>query len=220
MNYFSHGYRYLDRPEFLIGTAMPDLLSVADRKVRLRTRRVEPFADGSQTPEAEFAAGVLQHLYDDQWFHRSDAFMNVTEQLGAWFRAALPSDEGYRPGFLGHIVMELLLDSELIRRHPEKLTEYYRVMDSIDPVWVENRINAMARESTDRVAPLLPLFLQERFLWDYLDARKLLTRLNQVMRRIKLNALPESLIEVLERGRQLVATHADDLLTEQTLPAT
>jgi len=78
----------------------------------------------------------------------------------------------------------------------------------------------MARESTNRVAPLLPLFLQERFLWDYLDGEKLLARLNQVMRRIKLNALPESLIEVLERGRQLVASHADELLTEQTLPAT
>lgn len=220
MNYFSHGYQYLDRPHFLIGTAMPDLLSVADRKVRLRSRRVEPFADGSNTPEAEFAAGVLQHLSDDQWFHRSDAFTNVTAQLGAWFRDSLPVDEGFRPGFLGHLVMELLLDSELIRRHPEKLDEYYRVMDSIDPVWVQSRINAMTRDSTDQVAPLLPLFLQERFLWDYLDGEKLLARLNQVMRRIKLNTLPESFVEVLERGRRLVATHADDLLTEQTLPAT
>ncbi len=220
MNYFSHGYQYLDRPHFLIGTAMPDLLSVADRKVRLRSRRVEPFADGSQTPEAEFAAGVLQHLYDDQWFHRSDAFTNVTAQLGAWFRDSLPPDEGFRPGFLGHLVMELLLDSELIRRHPEKLDEYYRVMDSHDPLWVQTRINAMTRDSTDRVAPLLPLFLRERFLWDYLDPAKLLTRLNQVMRRIKLNALPDSFVEVLERGRLLVATHADELLTENPQPAT
>lgn len=215
MNYFSHGYQYLDRPHFLIGTAIPDLLSVADRKVRLRSKRVEPFADGSATPHAEFAAGVLRHLHDDHWFHRSDIFVNVTEQLGAWFRAALPPDEGHRPGFLGHIVMELLLDSELIRRHPEKLHEYYRIMDSHDPVWVQNSINLMARDSTDRVAPLLPLFLRERFLWDYLDSRKLFARLNQVMRRIKLNQLPESVVEVLDRGRLLVATHADDLLTEQ-----
>ena len=47
MNYFSHAIRFLDRPVFAVSTGLPDMLSVADRKVRLRTRRMEPFLETS-----------------------------------------------------------------------------------------------------------------------------------------------------------------------------
>ena len=36
MNYFAHGHRFVDDPYFLAGTAVPDWLSVVDRKVRVR----------------------------------------------------------------------------------------------------------------------------------------------------------------------------------------
>jgi hypothetical protein len=45
MNYFAHGIRFLDRPWFLAGTATPDWLSVADRKVRLREKFLVPNLD-------------------------------------------------------------------------------------------------------------------------------------------------------------------------------
>src|SRR5262245_25284 len=103
MNYLAHGLHFLDRPYFVAGTALPDWLSVVDRRVRLRARRVEPFADGGATPEAELAAGVLQHLRDDAWFHATPAFARVSAEITLLFREALPLDEGHRPSLLGHI---------------------------------------------------------------------------------------------------------------------
>ena len=67
MNYFAHAIRFLDRPVFAVATGLPDMLSVIDRKMRLRARRLEPFADGSGSFEAEVAAGAMQHLDDDRW---------------------------------------------------------------------------------------------------------------------------------------------------------
>ncbi len=78
MNYFAHGIRFLDRPWFLAGTALPDWLSVIDRRVRLRPKLLTPIADGSSTVEAELAAGALRHIEDDRWFHKTRAFAEAT----------------------------------------------------------------------------------------------------------------------------------------------
>jgi len=213
MNYFAHGYRFTDRPYFLAGTAVPDWLSVADRRVRMRARRVEPFADGSGTPRAEVAAGILRHLDDDGWFHRTRAFHEVTGEVTRMFRALPGTDEGFRPSFLGHIVTELILDGVLISRDPDRLHDYYRALGELDPHLVQQAVNEMARDTTERLAPLIPLFRQERFLWDYLEPPRLLFRLNQVMRRIKLNPLPAGTEAVLEAAWEVVASRSHELMS-------
>lgn len=214
MNYFAHGRRFLDRPYYLAGTAVPDWLSVADRKVRMRTPRVLPFADGSPSPTAELAAGVLQHLHDDGWFHRTPAFHEVTGTLTRVFREALPVDDDIRPSFLGHIVMELLLDAVLIRRDSTILADYYDVLEAVDPAVIQDAVNQLAREPTQRLAEFVPLFVKERFLWDYLDSERLLWRLNQVLRRVRLAPLPAAFAQSLEEVTGLVERRVDDLLTE------
>ena len=62
MNYLAHAVRFLDRPEFVAGTAVPDWLSAADRKVRLRPKHRRAVDDSRRPALAEIAAGVHQHL--------------------------------------------------------------------------------------------------------------------------------------------------------------
>lgn len=213
MNYFAHAVRFLDRPHFLIGTALPDMLSVSDRRSRLRSKNVLPFASDAHFETAELAAGVLQHLHDDGWFHNTLAFHNVTGDLTKMFRGALPNDDdGHRPAFLGHIVTELLLDSVLIARNPGALDRYYVALGNVDPEFVQATVNRMVREPAERLAGLIPLFRTERFLFDYSDSERLLYRLNQVMRRVKLQPLPAEVVSVLDAARTIVEQHADELL--------
>jgi hypothetical protein len=219
MNYFAHGARFVDRPYFLAGTAVPDWLSVADRKVRLRSKRVAPFAGSSDSLVDELARGILQHLADDDWFHNTPAFTLVTAQLTLLFREALPSGEGFRPALLGHIVTELLLDSVLIARRPAALDDYYAAIETLDPLVVQNAVNQMAKQTTERLVPLIPLFHRERFLADYADAERLLYRLNQVMRRVTLDPLPAATAAVLETARTIVEENAEALLPGYQLPA-
>ena len=218
MNYFAHALPWLDRPYFVAGTALPDLLSVLDRRVRLRGKLVAPFANGSADPAAEVAAGVLQHLHDDDWFHRTPGFLQVTTELTQRFRGALPAEEGYAPSFLGHIVTEMLLDSVLIEQHPGRLEIYYALFRNLDCRLVQRTVNAMARNPTDRLTEFLPHFERERFLYDYQDAGLLLVRLNQVLQRVKLNTLPPQTISVLEQGRQLISEHVNALLPSDYWP--
>ncbi len=215
MNFFAHGLRFLDRPYFVAGTAVPDWLSVADRQVRVRVKLIEPHLLGDGSPQSEVAAGAWQHLHDDGWFHATRAFFEVSTSLAVSFREVLGPDDSHRTSFLGHIVTELLIDAELIEQHPGQIERYYDVLRSIEPIVVQQAVNAMAKQPTESLAPLIPRFLDERFLPDYLSDERLLHRLNQVLRRVKLPAIPAEAEAVLRLARPLIRNRLSDLLPEE-----
>ncbi|MFQ5734582.1 MAG: hypothetical protein ACE5KM_21820 [Planctomycetaceae bacterium] len=212
VNYFAHGISLLDQPYVLAGAAVPDWLSVADRKVRMRPRRVEPFLDHRDPIQSAVAAGVTRHHADDGWFHRTRAFYEVSGELTRRIQAVLGTGDGFRCSFLGHIIAELLLDAALIVRRPGQLDTYYSVLRSLDAHAVQSAVNAMAKQPTQRLATFIDIFLQEEFLRDYLEDDRLLYRLNQVMRRVRLKPLPADLLRVLCWGRELVGGRVDELL--------
>jgi hypothetical protein len=212
MNYLAHAIRFLDRPEFVAGTATPDWLSVADRKVRLRPKHLSPWLNDADLALAEFAAGVQQHHDDDGWFHTTRGFAEVTAILGKMFREAVGPGDNFRCGFLGHIVTEMLIDAVLIDDNADLLHDYYGVMAEVDPQFVQNSVNRMSAKPTENLAEFVELFQRERILVDYQDSRRLWFRLNQVLRRVKLTPLPEESVRVLDAGRSLIRDRWDDLL--------
>jgi len=214
VNYFSHGFRFVDDPYVLAGTAVPDWLSVADRRVRARAARARPLIGDPDPCLSAVARGVVQHHHDDAWFHDTDAFNDACWQVTRLCRAALPPDEGFRPSFLGHILVEILLDAELAAADPGALDRYYAAIGQLDPLTAQAAVNQIAAVPTDRLAWFIERFCQERFLWDYADDAKLLFRLNQVMRRVRLSPLPDSFQSVLPATRQIVSARASDLLMQ------
>jgi hypothetical protein len=212
MNYFAHGLAHLDRPYFLAGTAVPDWLSVVDRRMRARRRRVEPFVHDRDPRVAAVAAGVLQHLDDDRWFHQTRAFAETSLQLTATIRDLLPPDDGFRPSFLGHILVEILLDAVLIEQDPRRLDAYYDALETIEPGVVGDAINRMVSHRSERLAEFISRFLAVRFLYDYLDDEKLLGRLNHVMRRVKLAPLPHHFLTIFPEARNRIRRQRDRLL--------
>lgn len=220
MNYFAHGFVFLDDPYFLAGTAVPDWLNVVHRKVRLRREDVAPFADGSDSPADRFAAGILKHLDDDAWFHKCQGFENVTREMTRLFREHLEGiHDNPRAAFLGHIATELILDGVLIARDPAKLDEYYAALSIVQPVWIERIVAEITGQEISSLAWFCERFLESRFLFDYLDDAKLVFRLNQVMSRIKLRPLPESTAKVIHSGWPMVERHLPELLPFPIPPA-
>jgi hypothetical protein len=211
MNYFAHGIRFLDRPWFVAGTALPDWLSVVDRRVRLRSKGIAPFADGSASPEAELAAGALQHFEDDHWFHKTRAFAEATGRLTDLFRNFMGPGDGFRCGFLGHITSELILDAILIERYPDRLDAYYQLLERLDGKRLGTAAALMAGRWID-LGPWLPRFCESQFLRDYADPIRLAFRLNQVLRRIKLETLPTGIEKPLATARGIVEEFADGML--------
>jgi len=188
------------------------MLSVVDRSVRLREKRVAPFADESGRFDAELAAGVLQHLHDDDWFHTTRGFAEISGALTRLFRSHLPDDDSPRVAFLGHIVTELQLDGALILRYPRSLDRYYELLRAIDTEQVQECVNRMATRPTERLSLIMRRFREEEFMRCYTAPDRLLHRLNQVMLRVRLEALPASFESALAASWSLVSDRVEALL--------
>lgn len=212
MNYFSHGRAFVDDPYFLAGTAVPDWLNVVARKVKARSKLAAPFAADADERLSALARGIVRHHADDAWFHETPAFAELSWQLTARVRDALPPDDGLRPSFLGHILVELLLDAALVAEEPSRLEAYYAALSAVDPAFVQAAVGRMATGVPERLAEFVPLFIRERFLWDYGDDGKLWFRLNQVLRRVTLPPLPEAFCKLLPDARRLVGQRKAELL--------
>jgi hypothetical protein len=186
---------------------------VVNRKVRARSQRAAPLADDADPRVAALARGIMRHHQDDAWFHETRAFGELCWQFTAAVRDALMPDDSLRPSFLGHILVELLLDDVLIGREPARLTGYYGAMESVDPAVVEQVVNRISPRPTDGLTRFISLFCRERFLWDYAEDGKLMVRLNQVLSRVGLAPLPDGFRAILPEARRQVAKRSDELLT-------
>ena len=105
-------------------------------------------------------------------------------ELTACVHDALGGETGLRPTFLGHLLVELLLDAALIVDAPDRLTAF------------------------------IELFRRERVLWDYLENDRMMVRLNQVLRRARLDDLPDDFAATLSIARKPAADRKLDLLGE------
>lgn len=215
VNYLAHGIRYLQRPHFLVGTAIPDLMSVVNRKSRVRKRTIEQRLPELSGEEHELALGMLQHLHDDQWFHGTAGFYQTTGALSQQFRQCLGPDEDWNCGFLGHVVTELLMDATLCEDYPRLLSDYYLAFVQPEAQFVERLVSSVATQPATGLSRFLDLFVQERFLADYANNERLLYRLNQVMKRVGARTLPADVEAVLTAGRSLIRDAMPALLPQE-----
>lgn len=216
MNYLAHALVELDSPYFVAGTSIPDWLSVADRRVRARGEAAQRLTDDADPRVRAIAAGIVRHHEDDRWFHGTREFAELSMRFAIELRDLLDDRAGFRPSFLGHIAVELLIDAELIREDRGRADRYYAALGDVSPDLVEQTVNRIARRPTRRLSALVPHFIAERFLYDYVDDGRLLHRLNQVMRRVGLPALPRRLTGWLESARLRVRESRVALLTPPT----
>ena len=214
MNYLAHGRLYLDRPYFVAGTAIPDWLSVVDRRVRVRRRHAVSLRNSELLEHQELARGVIQHHDDDDQFHQNLAFVELSLQFAVILRDELPADDGLRPSFLGHILVEILLDDCLAAENPGVLNSYYEALADVDPRRVAEFVELATGKSVDKLNHFVGRFLDVRFLYDYADNAKLLFRLNQVMRRVGLAQIPNEAVHLFPRLRHAVKKRMHELLTK------
>jgi hypothetical protein len=211
VNYLCHGRAHLDEPWTLAGTALPDWLGASDRRSRVDRARAEEMAQRDDDSGA-IARGVLTHLADDRWFHATEVFDEVTVSITRDIRAAWPDRRRLRASFLGHVMMEMLLDATLDEERPGAMDSYYDALGEIDPARVQAIAEALCPRPPRSLGRLVPLFLHARFLHGYREDAALVRRLNGLCSRVGLPRLPDGFVELVGPARELVRLRAHELL--------
>lgn len=214
MNYLCHARAHLGGDAWAVaGTSLPDWLAASDRRSRVKKERAEEMAreDG---PRGAVARGVLDHLHDDRWFHSTAAFDEVTSELTARIREAFPGRRRLRASFLGHVMMEMLLDAWLDEHRPGAMETFYGHVDELDAELVFDVAIELCPRPPARLPHLLPMFSRARFLLGYREDRALVRRLDGLCGRVGLERLPDDFVRVVHGARQLVRARAHDLLAE------
>lgn len=213
MNFLCHAIPYSDQPLMAMCTGVPDWLSAVDRKIRARRKMAAAHLDSDDEELRQVACGIIQHIDDDKWFHGTEAFVTTNLELAVQLRDLLPGDSGFRPMFVGHIIIEMLLDAGWIRRDPSIAKRYYDSIIEQDAKVIERCVNIITGKPTDKLAVVVQKYAEMQFLFDYLDYDLLLMRLNQVMKRVGLSRLPDELTGWLANTDQLVESRRQRLLT-------
>jgi|GEM_PF-1559438 len=169
MNYFAHAFRFIGRPRFVTGTALPDWLSVVNRRLRFRPQRLDPAALHADQKISELMAGIKQHLEDDNRFHNCEAFSRCLVAVLQEVRPFL-NGVGIPPVFLSHLLVEVLLDAQLVRTRQADVSRYYADLESVDPDWTEWATGEILGQSVSGLAHFIRLFCREKILFDYADS--------------------------------------------------
>ncbi len=212
MNFLAHGYRWLDRPYFLAGTALPDWIVLADRTLRIRMSLLRRWCHGGD-PVAEVARGMIQHLRDDVIFHSSPVFAWASAKLADQVHEVLQEPPGsLLPAFLGHLLTELLLDAAIARGNYGIVSRYYGVLASIPVEELQGIVETIVGRPAARLTPMIRRFLAAQVVWDYLDDRSCVNRVNQILRRVGFSPICDRLSGVLPAARGLIHRQRERLL--------
>jgi len=218
MNFLAHGFRHLDDPWFVAGTALPDWLRMLDRRARAPADVVQAFAADADPRAASLARGVLRHHEDDRRFHGCAAFAAARGETTAVLREVLASADGHRPSFIAHLLVEMHLDATLAEESPDLLDRYYGALGSIAPGEFDDVVRRVLPAPPAGVASIVARFVTERFLADYADPRTLARRLDRVLRGARQPGLPGEFAAVVGRTRASVTSRRDELLGETPEP--
>jgi len=218
MNCFAHALPFLDNPYFAVGCCIPDWLNAVDRKVRAREKLAAPFVDHDDEIVSAIAGGVVQHHQDDRWFHQTPVFNELSLRFSVEIRTLFGNERSMRPGFTGHVIIELFLDAYLHMQYPGKMDSFYEQVESVDKNKVQESVNLFTTRTTDGLVFAIGRFQKEKFLYDYSTDQGIIYRLNRVYDRIGLLRLDPTIQSWMPSARKRVYERAGELLSGFATP--
>jgi len=190
VNFLSHGLlvRKANSDGVLIGSALPDLAPLADRKLRMTPRRIEHL---ESLGGHDVARGCRHHRAVDRAFHHGKPFLDAQKQV----EAALP--EGPLPlprTLLAHVLVEIGIDAEVLRAYPEFATRTYPdAFETYDWAALFGRMQEVCRAPTVALEGLVSRFDSGAFLRTYATDDGVLDRFHGMVLRLGRPGLtPES----------------------------
>ncbi len=191
---------------------LPDLIKNADKSLNLL-----PEKNVRLNHECEDIKSLLfgwkRHLKVDRVFHSSPFFFHHQHQIKLLIKDAIINSP-VKPFFLGHISLELLLDSLLLSENLINVENFYALINKVNDKTLKQFINLNGFEDTDKFFKFFDMFKNEKYLFSYADPEKVTYALKRICMRLWQDPFDEDQERNLTKSLILYKTK----LSEEFLP--
>ncbi len=200
MNFLSH--YYFDRANTnayeVLGMAMPDLIRNANKNWNLHPEKNEILFHNNPNQKS-ILKGWNKHLKVDKLFHNSDFFHTHQHQIKLLIRESIFGSP-VKPFFLGHISLELILDSLLITELIIDPNNFYQYLDEVSINEVTTFLTLNKIDDQTLFLKFFESFKREKYLLSYAEPEKITYALKRICMRLWKNPFtPQQEILLTER---------------------
>lgn len=181
MNFLSHYYYERDNTNcyFVLGTVLPDLLKNADKNVILHPERLEH----PDPRVSALIAGWKKHLEVDRHFHSAEFFLEHSHALKLELGPVIKGTQ-VKPFFLGHIAIELLLDSLLITTGEVAPDEFYDHLNACQDDIITEFLRFSGMDDPEVFLSFFAHFKRDRYLHTYAETHHIAYALKRICMRV------------------------------------
>lgn len=178
MNFISHFYCHQnENPEFNFGLLFPDFLGIISRKYKLHQFEAD-YTGKSQA----FLNGIVHHKLADEKWHYNAYFETKTQAIKRILAEFGMADKPYRPFFMTHVMLELLLDRQIVRFEKSVAENMYKSLEAIDASFLKSLFQD--EKLTEKFLPFFKNFTENRYTLTYADNEMFVYALNRLFSRV------------------------------------
>jgi hypothetical protein len=181
MNFLSHFYfdRDTENSYHVLGTVLPDLLKNADKSIVLHPEKL----NHTKSEINYIIRGWNKHLEVDRYFHSSPFFLTHSHQLKKLLAPALKGSP-VKPFFLGHIALELILDSLLVTTEEITVDSFYNHLDKCETTTIGEFLTFSGLSDTTGFFNFFGDFKKSRYLHSYAETKEIAYALKRICMRV------------------------------------
>ncbi|MBI3142576.1 MAG: hypothetical protein HYZ16_07100 [Bacteroidetes bacterium] len=185
MNFVAHYYcHHRADNHFNFGLLFPDLLGIMDRKFKL-THFERQYLGG----DPALLLGIDHHKLADGLWHNGDYFTKKTAKIHKVLSLYGMDKPPYRPFFMCHVILELLIDRHLVLNMPQVANDMYEDLESINETFLSGLFNSPQRTETFKL--FFARFVANRYTLSYASNEMFVYALNRLFSRANQPALPD-----------------------------
>lgn len=194
MNFLTHFALDRESPSsyYTLGVAIPDLLPVAGRHLRLPYKTI--LSMDLKQPESEkewMLKGIQRHYHTDKVFHESTFFEDERAFILPWLKQIFAAHPDPKYFFLSHVLVELYLDRILLQKDQKLASEYYPHFHQTDIPATLEWLKPFSTHDFLPLAQTLEVFRKREFLYAYLDTEGFYYAANRTLVRAGIRALED-----------------------------
>jgi len=170
MNFLTHYALDRESPSsyFTVGVAIPDLLPVAGRNLRLPYKKMLDMGiENAHSEQDWMTQGIIRHFHTDQIFHESRFFHSERALILPYLKKLFVHAPEQKYFFLTHVLVELYLDRILLSKDPELGKAYYSHFHNIQPQQTLDWLELLTEKNFSPLLKTLSIFRDSAFLLDY-----------------------------------------------------